>query len=499
MRLYRVYKYSLGLLLLMLLACSEDQIEGVQTGTIEGVVVINGSNEVLVDVKISTSPSTSTVFTDVDGRFTIADVPEGSYSVQADKDEYQSGFEAANVLKDITIELVFEMMLDVTDNTAPTRPALLSPANNTTELPLSVGFEWDATDVDEADVLKYTLSITNDLDDTVILVSDIEETTYTVTDLNYGTKYFWQISVDDGTNDAVFSEVFNFKTTTKPTLDYLYVRKVGDNNVIVAANLGGTSLQLTPSSNNSWRPRKNSVTNKIAFLRSVGGEIHIFSMNEDGSGEKQVTNSQAINGFNFNEIDFTWSPEGNYLLYPVFDKVYKINNDGSGLSLFYQTTNGNFVSDVAWSKFNNIVAVKTNNSQGYNVEILTLDDSGVFIENILSGQAGGAGGLDLNIDGTKLLYYYDISGSELPNYSLQDARIFIYDIPGQTTNALDTGVLSGFNNIDTRFSPNENEIIFTERGRSANASSAVLSHDYILNEPNSALLFENASMPDWED
>ena len=499
MRLNRVYKYSLGVLLVLLSACSEERIDGLQTGTIAGIAVISGSNEVLANVKISTAPATSTVFTGEDGRFTIQDVPEGSYSVQADKDDYQSGFEPGNVIPDVTIELVFEMMIAVVDNTPPTTPQLIAPVNNSTDLPLSVEFEWEATDVDVTDVLKYTISIKNDIDDSVILFSDIEEMVYTVDNLNYGTKYFWQIAVDDGQNDPVLSEVFNFKTTSSPNLDFLYVQKIGDNNVIFAADDAGTSLQLTSSSNNSWRPRKNSESNTIAFLKSVGGSIHLFTMNKDGSGQQQVTNSQAINGFNFNEIDFAWSPEGNYLLYPSFDKIYKINKDGSGLTEFYRTTNGNFVTEVAWSKFNNVIAVKTNDSQGYNVEILTMDQTGSSIETVFSGQAGGAGGLDLNVDGTKLLYYYDTSGSELPNYSLQDARMFIYDIPDQSTFSLISSVIAGYNNIDPRFSPNENEVIYTEKGRSANAPSSIYTHDYTSSDQNFALLFENASMPDWED
>ena len=499
MRLNRIYKYSLGVLLVLLSACSEEQIEGLQTGKIAGIAVVSGSNEVLANVKIFTSPATSTVFTGEDGRFIIQNVPEGTYSVQADKDDYQSGFEPANVIPNVTKYVVFEMMLDVVNNNPPTTPQLIVPANNAIDLSLSVDFEWDATDVDETDVLKYTLSINNDIDDSVLVFSDIGEKQYTVDNLNYGTKYFWQIAVDDGQNDPVLSEVFNFKTTNSTRLDFLFVRKVGDNNVIFAADSTGTSLQLTPSSNNSWRPRRNSVTNKIAFLKSIGGSIHLFKMNEDGSDQQQVTSSQAINGFNFDEIDFTWSPEGDYLLYPVFDKLFKINKDGSGLTQLYQTTNGNFVTEVTWSRFNNVIAIKTNDSQGYNVEILTIDQAGNFMDSIFSGQNGGAGGLDLNVDGTKLLYYYDISGSELPNYSLQDARLFIYDIPSETTISAETNVIVGFNNIDPRFSPNENVIIYTERGRSANAPSSIYSHNYISGGLNYNLLFENASMPDWED
>jgi hypothetical protein len=33
--------------------------------------------------------------------------------------------------------------------------------------------------------------------------------------------------------------------------------------------------------------------------------------------------------------------EYSQIIYPYFDKLYRINNDGSGLTKIYQTSNGN--------------------------------------------------------------------------------------------------------------------------------------------------------------
>jgi hypothetical protein len=46
----------------------------------------------------------------------------------------------------------------------------------------------------------------------------------------------------------------------------------------------GNKLQLTNSSINSWRPRKNNQVKKIAFIRASGAQNHIYTMNPDGSG-----------------------------------------------------------------------------------------------------------------------------------------------------------------------------------------------------------------------
>jgi hypothetical protein len=51
-------------------------------------------------------------------------------------------------------------------------------------------------------------------------------------------------------------------------------------------------------------------------------------MNPDGSGVFKVTNAVPI-GFNPDFINFSWNASGSEIIYPYFDKLYKINKDGS--------------------------------------------------------------------------------------------------------------------------------------------------------------------------
>jgi hypothetical protein len=70
-------------------------------------------------------------------------------------------------------------------------------------------------------------------------------------------------------------------------------------------------------------------------------------MNPDGSGVFKVTNAVPI-GFNPDFINFSWNASGSEIIYPYFDKLYKINKDGS-LTKIYQTTDGRFISECDWS------------------------------------------------------------------------------------------------------------------------------------------------------
>ena len=47
----------------------------------------------LENVKITTNPASTTVFTDSEGNFKIEDILVGDYSVQAEKDNFETSFE----------------------------------------------------------------------------------------------------------------------------------------------------------------------------------------------------------------------------------------------------------------------------------------------------------------------------------------------------------------------------------------------------------------------
>ena len=493
-------KFTGILFLFLMYSCSEDTIEEGQTGTITGNVVSLGDNLPLANVKITTQPSSSTVFTDELGEFIIEDILVEQYSVQAEKEEYLVDFESTNVLANKTVNVVFELQISTANNKPPAKPILIAPEMNTEGAPLSVEFIWNpAIDPDEDDELTYKLTLQNDQNNTVEVFEELTNTTLTVNTLTYSTKYFWSVSVSDQINEPVISETSNFKTLATPEYDYLAVRKIGSNNVIYAAKEDGSLLQLTTESTNSWRPRKNTTTQKIAYLQSVGGQTHLFTMNEDGSNKVQVTQSIAVNGFNLDDLDFAWKPTGEILIYPNFNKVFQINADGSGVSVFYESTNGNFITEIDWSENNDITALKTNNNEGYNVEIFTMDTTGTIIDVVLSGVSGAAGGLNLNVDGTKLLYSYDVSGSELPSYNIQESRLFIYNSGMNDSTQLNTHTTFGYNELDPRYSPNEDSVIYTYQGKAINSTKYIYKHffnkDYDL---NSTLLFTDMSMADWE-
>ncbi|MBU7571513.1 MAG: carboxypeptidase-like regulatory domain-containing protein [Flavobacterium sp.] len=483
-------------LLLLLLSCSEEKVDGEDFGTVTGRVVVANTFEPLANAKVFSNPTSSIVFTDEDGRFTVPKVVVGQYSFQAQKDGYLTKFEAANVVNNSTTEIVFELSVSTSGNRPPNAPTLTLPADNAVNQSRQVVLTWTATDP-EQDSLTYEVILRNDATDDVVVYSDISTPTFTLQNLAFGTKYFWQVSASDGVNAPVMSTVRTFTTTSFPDTRFLFVKKLSENNVIYAGDNSGNQIQLTSSETNSWRPRKNNQSNKIAFIRSNGAQNHIYIMNPDGSGVFKVTNSVPVAGFNPEFINFSWNTSGSQIIYPSFDKLYRINSNGSGLTEIFHTPNGKFISECDWSYDGSKIALKVNDASGYNAEIYVITSEGSITDLVISGVNGAVGSLNFSITGQKLLFTRDISGFENPDYRQLDTRIFQHTFSTNTTAEINTEKPAGTVDIDARYSPNEAEVIFVNT--SNDFISARNIQKYLIGIVASrTTLFTNASMPDWE-
>jgi Tol biopolymer transport system component len=493
----KIYIFLLGLSACFINACSEDTIDDASVGVIKGKVVLEGSNTPVPNAKISTNPATSEVFSNEDGNFIIPDVPVGDYSVQAQKDSLVAAFEGASVKANATVNVIFEMKPETALNEKPIAPELLTPEDNATDLNVNVDFVWTSSETDD-DPINYSLEIRNNQNTEILTFNEITDTTYTVQGLRYNRRYFWQVSASDGVSPPVRSELFTF--TTEPIADsrILFTRVIDGNNVIFALDEEGNEFQLTSSSDNSFRPRKNNAVDKIAFLRTVAGETHLFTMNLDGTEEFQVTSSVAVKGFNLEAVDFSWANNGAALVYPNFSNLYKINTNGSGTNLIYTTPDGNFITECDVNSSDTKIALITNNAEGYDASIVIIDWQGNMLETVVDGFGGAVGGIDFSVNSEKIIYTKDVSEYQSPSYRQLDTKLFLYDFGSQSEVNISTGKTPGTNDLDPRFSPNEAEIIFVNTSNDGISERDI--YKVTISEPDNSriLLKENAKMPDWE-
>lgn len=484
-----------------LAGCSEDTIGAFGNGTITGKVVKDGDNEPIENVKISTNPASSTVFSDEDGNFILKDIPEGDYSVQAKKDGLLTKFEGVTIRQNSEVNVIFELKPETANNRQPTAPEAIFPLDKATDVDLNVDFAWSSSDP-ENDMLTYGLELRNNVDNTILNFNDITDTTYTVEGLNYGYKYFWQVTVSDSINDPVLSPLFSFETLKNSTGRFLFVKRIEGNNVIFSGDGEGNSVQLTSSSSNSFRPRKNLRTGKIAFLRSVGGKTQLFTMNPDGTNQFQLTNNISVNGINLETIGFSFANSGASIVYPNFSNLYQVNIDGSGTQKIYEAPAGRFITDAQVSEDNTRIALLTTNSEGYQGAIYVINRNGVVVDEVISQVTGALGGIDFSVDKRSILYTKDVSGFENDDNRQLDSEIFIYNLSTKQTFEISQFKVNGTNDLDPRFSPNEAEVIFTNTSNDGVSQKNILKiniENFNNQDSNTrTLLFSDAFMPDWE-
>lgn len=497
----RILYISVFLTLMVgMFSCNEDRIGEDDTGAISGTVVAAGSNTPIPNARIATQPVSSTVFTDSLGKFLIENVPVGEYAVEARVEDFLADFEPTTVLANTTVNVVFELDVSTANNRPPTSPQLLSPTENEVLQSVEATFSWTSDDP-ENDPIEYTLEVRNNQNDDVLLFENITDTTFTYSPLVLGADYVWQVSATDNINDPVLSPFGTFSVVSAPVDNrILFTRNINGNNVIFSADEDGSEFQLTPSDKNSFRPVRNVAANRIAFLQSDGAQVDVFTMNRDGSETRKITSTVKPAGFNLNEINISWPENSTRIYFPVLDKLYRINTSGQGLELVYQTTDGSLVSEVDAHESDNTIAIKTNDLSGYNTSILIIDNAGNLLDTVFSNMLGAVSGLELSVDNKQVLYTYDVSEFQSPEYRRLDSRAFIYDLDSDIATDISSFKENGTNDLQVKFSPNEAEIILMNTSNDGISIKNVVKVvvDLIDNAGERSIFQENAFMPDWK-
>src|SRR5699024_1791547 len=103
-----------------------------------------------------------TVYTDEEGKFEIyQSVPIGDYSVKAELSDYVTEIEAVNIKNfNQTVTVAFEMSSDLSLNSPPDVPNLLTPKDMAKNIPLNVLLTWKGSDPDK-DPLTYNVLLKN--------------------------------------------------------------------------------------------------------------------------------------------------------------------------------------------------------------------------------------------------------------------------------------------------------------------------------------------------
>jgi len=259
---YIAIVFFLGLIFMT--SCNEDTIQPKLFGRIEGQVLRKDDLTPLNNVAISTTPTSNSVITDADGNFKLENIPVGTYSIKAEKEDFITKLEGVTVTGNNAGEVIIRMVKDTSISIPPTTPQVISPLDGAQDQLINVRLEWISVDEDEEDMLLYDLYLYEDQQsDPILEVMDISDNFLEVADLQYGKNYYWQVSAKDGRTAPVFGMLWRFKSQEFPDYRFLFTREINGKYDIYSANDTGDEIKLTDNNGSNWRPIMSPNRDKI--------------------------------------------------------------------------------------------------------------------------------------------------------------------------------------------------------------------------------------------
>ncbi|MCB9206746.1 MAG: carboxypeptidase regulatory-like domain-containing protein [Ignavibacteriales bacterium] len=486
--------------LIHFLSCKEDIVEPTFYGGISGIVEDSDTGDPIANVLVITSPTTSSVTTGDDGKFTFTELETGEYSIIAEKDNYIKKTITIVVEKNKIASAAIQLRekSSVETNIIPTKPVIVSPNDNSENMNNTLNLSWYSTDENE-DTLYYDVYlISPEKSDKELIIENFTDTTITLENLNYSSTYFWQVVVTDKKSEKVNGDIWSFTTKEFPNNPIIFTSNKSGNFEIYSAEIDTTNqeiIQLTKSNSNEFWPRFNPTRNLIGFVNDKDIENHIYTMSLDGKDIYKVT-QVPIAGLHNNGMGFCWSPNGNEIYYSNYNKIYRISKDGTNLTEIAVAPDNRNFREIDVSVSGEKLAVLTIGQNFYDSEIYTMNSNGSEMKLIVDNLDGAVQNPIFTIDGKSLIYTNDVSGHISATNRILDNRIYSISLDSLEVKELSTGKSNGTNDINPKISPNGANIIFENVSNdNANESKIMIMN---VDGSNRRSLNVNGRMPDWK-
>ncbi|NML65733.1 hypothetical protein HHL22_11000 [Hymenobacter sp. RP-2-7] len=502
-RCYRGTWFAL-LCLLGLAACEPTLVEPAYYGTLTVTILDGSTSQPLANVAVSTTPATGSYVTDARGQVTISQAPAGTLSVAARRAGYDATTGSATISDGQTQSIV--LLLNKTTSTAapgaPTRP---TPATGATDQATSLRLIWrPAAGTQAGDSLKYDVLLfeSNNLNQRT-LATNTRDTTVIVADLRYNTTYYWQVTARNPAGATARGPVWSFQTVAFPDNRYLFARTVNGNTDIYSSGATGTTpVRLTSAVTVETAPQLSPTRDIIAYSSNASGQFQLYTMNRDGSNQRQIT-TLSVEGYSNAGVGYRWSPDGAQLIYSHYDQLYRINRDGSGLVLLAKAPANRHFRECDWTAQNGgRLVVQTIGSDPFDSELYLYKTDGTSPVQLVGNLPGRLDSPSFSVDGTTVVYTRDVAGFNSTSGRQLDAHIFTQKLDGSAAFDVSAAATSniakatGTNDLTPRYTPTGFQLIFVNRSNDDISAPDVYTCN--LDGSNRTKLIENAFWPDYK-
>lgn len=505
------FKFVLLLLLPMtIISCNENTVTPTEYGSISGNVLAPDGKTPVIGASVQTNPPTSAIATDSSGAFTITNVTVGKYTVTASKNGYAQTSVSVDVTSGKTVQAV--IFLSSSATAAPGMPTDPAPADQATGEPLSINLSWHSpvSTVGTADTTVYNVYLCKSGSTVPDLVaSNITDTTVSVSDLQLNTTYFWQVVARiKGDTSASNSEMWSFTTIPVPDNDIVFARQVnGVYQIFSSDTAGGNLVQLTNNNSRNWWPRFNPRHSVIAYTSDESVVPQIFTMKSDGTSPYQVTTT-GVTGYGNYGIGFCWSPDGARLLYAHNNELFRINADGSDLTLIATAPAGMNFSEASCSPQGDKIVALVVGPNVYDSGIYLMNSDGSDMTLLVPNSPGATESPSFSPDGKSIVYTHDVSGYQDSSGRMMDGDIFQMNLSTKQSENLSVNTVysgdnkpAGTNDLNPRYSPDGAYIIFENGPNTPNSVKNIWVINASANgsnDNNRHEIISNGVMPDWK-
>ncbi|GLR19159.1 hypothetical protein GCM10007940_37750 [Portibacter lacus] len=491
-------------IVLLYTSCREDFGNLDVYNNVTGEVADEETLEPIPNAKISTNPVTELRISDEFGRFVLDSLTSSIYSIKVVVDGYQSTLTSFNIEDLDNNKILILMERDSVVLSPPEAPFNPFPSQNSEQQDLEINLRWSSSD--DNDSLLYTvLFFRPDNITPEKIIAESLDTSVVVRDLSFNSTYFWQVEVTDSDGLKTLGPTWNFKTKEFPSdiFRYTFVRKVNGIDQVFVGSPAGEYVQITYNANNHWRPTFSPQRDKIAYLSLLEGDVHILMMDRNGDNVNQVTSTRPLRTKDILETPFTWSENGERLIYMDFDRIFSITRNGTGLLEYGFQAFGDIISSVDYSSIDGGKLVVTTERPSGNDSKLYLYDIAlneqVEILDSLNGQLSHA---QFSPSGRQIVFTYN----ELSSFSTDgiplNKRIYYYDLDDEILLDISDRKAGGTADYNPRFSNNGANIVFNNNQSDGigQSSTFIMDVSEVLTDssPVRDTLFTNSNMIDWE-
>jgi|GEM_PF-1947212 len=168
------------------------------------------SGAALQGVKVSTKPVFKEAVTDASGIFVIAAIPAGTFTVEASKEGYISGFADVKIAAGYasTVNIILKKKKEE-ENNPPLAPHNPQPQDESTINQTELTLHWECNDPD-GDDLVYDVYFGVDNPPTLKKAEGIREKSVNIGGLKQGTKYYWKVVARDVHGAETSGDVWHF-------------------------------------------------------------------------------------------------------------------------------------------------------------------------------------------------------------------------------------------------------------------------------------------------